>query len=125
MIDLEYKPVDDVMLYGKYSRGYRQGDVNVSFYGLGAWNPEKVDTFEIGAKTQFDSIVRGTFNIAAFYNNFTNQQQQLNENACLVSQLGTPQCPFIPTPAAGIANAGKSKIEGVEVDSSILPFKSA
>src|SRR3546814_14445742 len=28
LIELSYKPVDDVMAYAKYSRGYRQGSVN-------------------------------------------------------------------------------------------------
>ena len=123
LIDLDYKPIDDVMLYGKYSRGYRQGNVNVSQYGLTSWDPEKVDTYEIGGKTQFDSVVRGTFNIAAFYNNFTDQQLPVNATACTPGQLGTPQCPFLPASAAGIANAGKSKIEGVEADASIIPVK--
>jgi iron complex outermembrane receptor protein len=121
-VDLEYKPVDNVMVYAKDSRGYRQGDVNVSFYGLGNWAPEKVDTYEIGAKTSFERFVRGTFDIAAFYNNFTNQQLSVSETSCTPAELGTAQCPFIAPPSAGIANAGKSKIEGVEVDSSILPL---
>jgi iron complex outermembrane recepter protein len=53
------------------------------------------------------------------------KQLQLSAVACTVAQLGTPQCPFIPGPAAGVGNAGKSKIEGVEVDSSIVPFPGA
>jgi iron complex outermembrane receptor protein len=123
-IDLDYKPIDDVMVYAKYSRGYRQGSVNVSYYGLAPWSPEKVDTYEFGGKTRFDAIVRGTFNFAFFYNDFTNQQLQVNLLSCGVQDLSLnpAQCPFIATPAAGIANAGKSKIKGVEVDTSILPF---
>jgi iron complex outermembrane recepter protein len=121
--DLEYKPVDDVMVYAKESRGYREGNVDDSLYGLGSWKPEKVDTYEIGSKLTFDSFVRGTFDIAAFYNNFTDQQLQLNAVACTAAQLGSPQCPFIPAPADGIGNAGKSRITGVEIDTSITPFK--
>ncbi len=122
MVDLEYKPTDDVMLYAKDSRGYRQGGINVAIYGLGNWAPEKVDTYEIGAKTTFLEPIHGTFDITAFYNNFTNQQLQLNEVACTAQQLGSPQCPFIASPASGIANAGTSKIKGLEIDSSISPF---
>jgi iron complex outermembrane recepter protein len=122
MFDLEYKPTNDVMLYAKDSRGYRQGGVNVSFYGLGDWAPEKIDTYEVGAKTTFLEPIHGTFDITGFYNNFTNQQLQLNETACTFAQLGTAQCPFIASPADGIANAGKSKIKGIEIDSSISPF---
>ena len=123
MVDLEYKPLDGTMLYVKESRGYRQGNVDVSQYGLGSWKPEKVDTYEIGSKTTFEGVVRGTFDIAAFYNDFTNQQLALNAVACSPAQLGTAQCPFIPAPAAGIGNAGKSRIDGVEIDASIVPFQ--
>jgi iron complex outermembrane receptor protein len=123
MVDLDYKPIDNVMVYAKYSRGYRQGSVNVSYYGLGTWAPEKVNTYEIGGKTSFDRIVRGNFNFAFFYNDFTNQQLQVNLLACGIADLGTPQCPFIASPAAGIANAGKSKIQGVEVDTTIEPVR--
>ncbi len=122
MFDLEYKPLDNTMLYVKESRGYRQGNVDVSQYGLGSWKPEKVDTYEIGSKTTFDQVVRGTFDITAFYNDFTNQQLALNAVACSPAQLGTAQCPFIPSPAAGIGNAGKSRIDGVEIDASIAPL---
>jgi iron complex outermembrane recepter protein len=121
MVDLEYKPLDTTMIYAKQSRGYRQGNVDVSQYGLGSWKPEKVDTYEIGSKLTFDGAVRGAFNIAAFYNDFTNQQLALNAVACTPNLLGTAQCPFIPAPAAGIGNAGKSRIDGVEIDASITP----
>jgi iron complex outermembrane receptor protein len=122
MVDLEYKPTDDVMLYAKESRGYREGNVDVSQYGLSSWKPEKVDTYEIGSKTTFDGIVHGAFDVAAFYNDFSNQQLAINGVAC--TSISLPQCPFIPVSASGIGNAGKSRIEGVEVDSSITPFPS-
>jgi len=122
MFDLEYKPTSDVMLYAKDSRGYRQGSVNVSVYGLGSWAPEKVDTYELGAKTSFMEPIHGMFDITAFYNDFTNQQLMVNGVPCTPAQLGTPQCPFIPSPSSGIANAGKSTIEGIEISSSISPF---
>jgi iron complex outermembrane receptor protein len=121
LIDLDYKPNDDVLLYAKYARGYRQGNVNVSSYGLETWGPEKVDTYEVGAKTSFDKFVRGTFNVAAFYNDFRDQQLQLGTVVCPTISL--PQCPFIPAPAAGIANAGKSRIMGFEVETSVNPFQ--
>lgn len=121
LINLDYKPTDSVMLYAKYARGYRQGNVNVATYGLERWAPEKVDTYEIGAKTSFRGAVSGSFNIAAFYNDFTDQQVQLSPIQCTTISL--PQCPFIPTPTAGIANAGSSTIKGVEMDGSLLLFQ--
>ena len=123
LIGLDYKPADDMLLYAKYSRGYRQGSVNVSSYGLETWGPEKVDTYEVGAKASFDGAVRGTFNIAAFYNDFSNQQLQVGTVACVATDLITNpvQCPFAAAPTAGIANSGKSVIKGVEVDARLSP----
>lgn len=121
LINLDYKPVEDVMLYAKYARGYRQGSVNVSSYGLEQWEPETVDTYEIGAKTGFDGAISGTFNIAAFYNDFRDQQVMLGGIQCRTIEL--PQCPFIPSPTQGIANAGKSTIKGIEVDTTLRLFE--
>ncbi len=124
--DLDYTPSHNILIYGSYSRGYRAAVIapDLPFGGTAA-NPdsslnyikqEKVDTFEVGLKSSFVEAVRGTFNIAGFYNNFTNQQIQVG---------------FLPTAvgqAAGLAdtaaplNAGKSKIYGAEVEASLSPF---
>ena len=76
LIDLDYKPIPDVLIYAKWARGYRQGGVNPSNIGLETWEPEKVDTYEVGTKASFSGALRGFINIAAFYNDFTNQQLQ-------------------------------------------------
>jgi iron complex outermembrane recepter protein len=115
LIDLDYKPADDILTYGKYSRGYRAGGVSAqSPTEFSTFKPEKVDTYEIGAKTSFSAVMRGTFNVAAFYNDFTNQQLQLNLN---------PKPPPTVGPASGILNAGKSTIYGVELETSLIPFE--
>ena len=114
LIDLDYKPIPDVLLYAKYARGYRQGGVNPSNIGLETWLPELVDTYELGAKASFSGAVRGYFNIAAFWNDLTNQQLS-------VTVIGKPGS-GIPG-ARVIVNAGKSRIKGIEVDASITPFE--
>lgn len=114
LIGIDYKPVQDVMLYAKWARGYRQGGVNLTNVGIETWKEEKVDTFEIGAKTSFNSgSVRGYFNIAGFYNDFTDQQIV----ATLLPRPGTG----LPG-AAAVLNAGKSEILGLEVDTSVTLF---
>jgi iron complex outermembrane receptor protein len=114
LIDIDYKPVADVMLYAKWARGYRQGGLNLTNIGLETWGPEKVDTYEVGAKTSFHAnAIRGFFNIAAFYNDFTDQQIV----ASLVPKPGTG----LPG-AAAVINAGKSRIQGVETDTSVTLF---
>ncbi len=114
LIDLEFKPIPDILLYAKYARGYRQGAVNASNIGLETWDPESVDNYEIGAKASFDSgSLRGYFNIAGFWNELKDQQLS-------VTVIGKPGS-GIPG-ARVIVNAGASRIRGIEVDASVTAF---
>jgi iron complex outermembrane receptor protein len=114
VIDAEYKPTTDMMVYAKWSRGYRAGGVNAQYVYYETWNPETVDTYELGGKTSFHGAVSGYFNLTGFYNNFRNQQ------------LGANLVPKVGYPGTGITtvNAGKSRMWGVEVDSSFTFFNS-
>jgi iron complex outermembrane receptor protein len=113
-IDLDYKPTPDLMFYGKYSRGYRAGGIAVLNLGLETWQPEKLDTYELGLKASFHGAVRGYFNAAAFYNDFTNQQlvSTTRDKVTGVAQ------------GNAILNAGSSTIKGFEIDSAITLFDS-
>ncbi len=115
LLGLDYQPNEDLLVYGKYTRGYRAGGVSAQAPSeFAVYQPEKVDTYELGLKTTFHAVVSGTFNIAAFYNNFRDQQLQLNFN---------PKPGVAVTPASGILNAGKSRISGVEVETSFNLFE--
>lgn len=123
-IGLDYKPIEQVMLYAKWSRGYRAG--GLSLFGpdsapfnpvtnpnpvpLQPYNKEKVDSYEIGAKTSWYGPVPGSFNISGFYNDFTDQQLLLG------AVIGN-------RPNALVANAGKSRLYGIEADLNIRPFE--
>lgn len=75
-ITVTYKPVDNVTLYGGWSRGFRSGGFNQTGVGGVAasngivgvndiFNAEVAETFEVGLKTQTaDKLL--TFNAAAF-----------------------------------------------------------
>jgi len=114
-IDLEYKPISDVMIFTKWSRGYRAGGVNTPFVFYETWDKEKVDTYEVGAKTSWRGSMPGFFNITGFYNDFRNQQIQVT----LSQKAGAPVAG-----GTGIVNAGKSRIYGVEVDTAVTLFDS-
>lgn len=117
LLGVEYKPTEDVMLYAKYARGYRQGSVNLGSLGYDPvtgrqWDthdPEQVDTYEIGAKTSFYGRFPGTLNVAVFYNDFQDQQVQYG-----YLRLDTGVA------TTSIINAGASTIWGAEVDGNIL-----
>lgn len=114
-VDVEYKPTGDVLLFAKWSRGYRAGGVNPAYAPYNIWGPEKVDTYEIGAKTSFRGAVSGYLNVTGFYNNFRDQQIQ-------ASLTRRPDSPVLGGTA--ILNAGKSRIWGIEADSSVTFFDS-
>ncbi|MGL6044387.1 MAG: TonB-dependent receptor domain-containing protein, partial [Sandaracinobacteroides sp.] len=84
---LSFKPIDELLTYASYSKGYKSGGFNLDRSGLGAgpangyavnlndlqFGAEKVDSFEIGAKLDLRSF---SLNVAAFYSEF--DQFQLN-----------------------------------------------
>jgi iron complex outermembrane recepter protein len=108
MFGVDYKPTDDAMLYAKYTRGYRQGSVNLGgTTGLDVHGPETVDTYEIGSKLSFTGTMPATLNLAAFYNDFEDQQVQYGYFKPTL--VGTP----------GIANAGSSTIWGIEAEGNL------
>ena len=92
---LDWKPVDDVLVYGSYSRGYRSGTFNGLAYGSANQvyfvKPEQVDAFEVGLKSRFlDNRLQ--FNVAAFYYKYKGQQGQVvdaSATANLISLDGT------------------------------------
>jgi iron complex outermembrane recepter protein len=119
LIDFDYKVTDDVMTYAKYARGYRAGGVfSNAPVDHRTFEPEKVDSYEVGLKSTFLPEVHGLLNVAAFYNNFENQQIQLGFNARELG--GGATAPVSPTTA--IINAGKSRIYGAEVEAAITPL---
>ena len=115
LIDLDYKPVRDVLIYAKYARGYRAGGIasNVpSQYAV--FGPEKVDSYEAGFKTSFRSAFHPTFDVAAFYNDFSDQQ---------LAVLFNPKPGTTVPVLSGIFNAGKSRIAGVEASGTVTLFQ--
>ncbi|SDC97388.1 iron complex outermembrane recepter protein [Sphingomonas sp. YR710] len=113
LLGVDYNPRDNILLYAKYTRGYRQGAVTYNVPPpYQSFGPEQVDAYEIGAKTSFSGAISGTFNVAAFYNNLKNQQINVN----LASSTNAT------TATSATLNAGKSEISGVEVDASLRPF---
>jgi len=118
MASVDYTPIDDVMVYAKYARGYRQGSTNLlSAGGFQTFEPERVDTYEIGGKASWRGAVPGYFNVAAFYNDFQNQQLQ---QGFLDVSIPGPGVAIAP-PNIAIVNVGKSKIQGVEVEAGVGP----
>jgi iron complex outermembrane recepter protein len=120
LLGVDYFATEDILLYGKYSRGYRAGGiVNRAPYDYRSFEPEELDNYEVGIKTSFDGAISGIFNVAAFYNDLSNQQLQIGFDAS-VDEQGIPSG---VAPTTGIGNAGKSRIYGAEVEASLVPLE--
>ncbi|MBA3939717.1 MAG: TonB-dependent receptor [Sphingopyxis sp.] len=160
---LSYKPVDDLMLYASYSRGYKAGGFNLdrsalkspilpfaatpggaqSLVGNLQFDPEKVHSYELGAKyatgpfslgltffrSDFSSFQLNTFNGTVFL--------VQNVNGCDSSLNGgdRDQSKFTGAPNynAGAAASGACaaddvshgvRSEGFELEASLVPARS-
>lgn len=78
---LQYRPIDEIMLYATYNRGFKAGGVNIDANGAGTvannpanggtpldprYRPETVNAYEIGAKMNYFDR-RARTNISFFY----------------------------------------------------------
>ncbi|WJT00952.1 TonB-dependent receptor [Novosphingobium humi] len=111
----EYKITPDVMVYATYSRGYKGPGIGlVSGYALGQplfSNPEIPTNYEVGLKSAWFNR-KLVFNIDAFHTDIQDFQ----------TQVATPFI-FNGTNLAilQIANAGKVRTQGVEMDFTARP----
>lgn len=109
-IGLNWKVNNDVLIYGSYSTGFKSGGFSNPTATMAApiYDPEKLRTFEAGAKTQlFDRKV--TLNVAGFVSKW--RDIQLNV--------------IVPGPTGGVvnltSNGGTAKLYGFEAELSAMP----
>ncbi|WP_112382729.1 TonB-dependent receptor [Sphingomonas carotinifaciens] len=116
-ITVAYDVTPDVHYYATYARSYKSGGINLSGLPLDRNNnpilesaridPEKVNHFELGLKTQFADR-RATVNVAAFWTEIEDYQATVTNN-----QVGVLR--------GYLANAGKVRTRGIEIDSAFRP----
>jgi iron complex outermembrane receptor protein len=110
-VSLDYRVSDDVLLYGYYARGFKSGGFTgriVVPQDIGPFDPEQLDTFELGMKADLlDNLLR--VNVAAFYNDYT--EMKVVQNLTYASGANS----------ASITNAGAATTYGAEVEITWLP----
>ncbi|MEP9402801.1 TonB-dependent receptor [Sphingomonas sp. VNH70] len=116
-LNLSYKVTPDVLTYATYARSFKTGGINLNgvpsrsdgtpALDVAQIDPEKVDHFEIGAKTQFWDK-RITLNLAAFWTGIKDFQ------ASVISNVSGSQ-----VLRGYLANADRVRTRGVEADFSI------
>jgi iron complex outermembrane receptor protein len=112
-----YQAADRVMVYATYAKAFKSGGVNLGglptdstgapILAAATVKPEKVDHFEVGAKTQWWSN-RATLNLAAFRTNIRDYQATVVSGAVGVLR-------------GYLANADKVRVQGFEVEASVRP----
>jgi iron complex outermembrane receptor protein len=106
---LSYQLSPDALVYGKVSTGYKSGGFNPRALTLNSFDPEKLVSYEAGAKLDlFDRHLR--INAAAFYSKYDDLQ--------------------VPQFAAGtggattlLVNAGSADFKGVELEITAIPMR--
>ena len=109
-VDVEYHSTDDLMYYASYTNGFKSGgfnmraDISADPEGNKPFDPEIVDTYEIGFKSEWlDNGLR--INGAYFYSDYEDMQ--------VTVQRATSNDNFV----ARVVNAGKAEIQGIELES--------
>ncbi|MDF8335338.1 TonB-dependent receptor [Novosphingobium cyanobacteriorum] len=114
-VGLDYEMGRNQLLYASWARGFKSGGftgrIGVAADGDTPYNPEKVDTFEVGLKADFfDRHLRT--NLAAFYTNYRDMQvAQIYYDADTQVQGNR------------ILNAAKSRIKGFELEVQAIPVE--
>jgi iron complex outermembrane receptor protein len=110
-VGVNYEVNDDTFLYAYWASGFRAGGFNGeagSAAAAGPFDPEEVDTYEIGSKVDFfNDTLR--VNFAAFYSEAANLQRQLARAA--------------PSGVAEIVtqNAAEAEFKGAELEATAVP----
>ncbi|MCW6531403.1 TonB-dependent receptor [Sphingomonas sp. MMSM20] len=122
MVTLAVDAAQGVNLYAKYSTGYRAGGANDRSSNFGAFGPESVKAYEVGAKMDLlDHRVR--LNLAGYIMDRSGTQidfDHVDTNPFLPG-TSTPN-PTFNLHTEDTANApGNSKIRGVEAELTVKP----
>ena len=110
-VALEYRPNDDLMFWGSWTRGFRSGNYNArapSIAAVGPADPEQADQIEIGMKGDFaDGRLRA--NITGFFTVYDEIQRTTNGEDALGNPLQL------------LRNAAEAEIPGMEAELTWLP----
>ncbi len=111
---IQYKPMDRVLTYLSYRRGYKSGGLNLPSPApaFTTFKPEHVDSFEIGLKADWDIGVPLRTNLSAFvdkYKDIQISQPVVIPNVAITSL---------------VQNAGKATNKGFELEGTVRPLDS-
>ncbi len=109
---VDYKPADNILVYAKTGRGFRSGGHNFRGRAIGAayqpYEPETLTDYEVGIKSDlFGKRLR--LNMSGYISSYNNLQRSV---AAFV--------PETQSTTYSLANAGKAKISGIELEATAV-----
>lgn len=115
MAGLDARITDEALAYFVYSRGFKSGGWNgraASASALGPYDPEFVDAFELGLKSDwFERRVRA--NLALFWNKYRDKQEEI--------VVPAPDSPLGQQTL--VENASEARTRGVELELTVYPLE--
>ena len=108
-LTVQYRPMEDVMVYGKVAKGYKSGGTSIRSSSNSAFvdgfDPETLLSYEAGVKsTLWDRRLR--LNAAVFQSEFEDQQVTIRDTSV----------PITSAPQYDVRNAGESTYRGIELE---------
>jgi iron complex outermembrane receptor protein len=114
-VTLDYRPIDTLMFYATFSRGYRSGGFNgrgqTFFSATTPYDPETVSAYEGGIKSEFFDR-KLSINLAGYYTDYKKIQQ--SSTVTLAGGIGNETI---------VTNAAGARIHGVEGDITARPVR--
>jgi len=113
-LGLDYRPIDQLMLYGKVSRGYKAGGFNAYavFPTTRTFGPEFVTDYELGFKSDFNVAgVPTRLNVNGFYLDYSNIQRAAGDFNRATNGNG-----------AITLSSASAVIKGIEVEAMVKPI---
>jgi iron complex outermembrane receptor protein len=114
-VTLDYRPIDTLMFYATFSRGYRSGGFNgrgqTFFSATTPYDPETVSAYEGGIKSEFFDR-KLSINLAGYYTDYKKIQQ--SSTVTLAGGIGNETI---------VTNAAGARIHGIEGDLTARPIR--
>ncbi len=121
-VTLEWQVSEEVLLYGLVAKGAKPAGVNLVRVPVNIGNqdiennifaPEKMWSYEVGAKTQWTGALGAlVVNAAGFYQDYTDKQTNTQQEKCGIDQNGVEQCQTV----GQVTNASAAWVTGFEIE---------
>lgn len=118
---LDYKFLENYLVYGKISRGYKTGGMSVIVVNPDhyTYKPEFVTNYELGQKADFQiGEMPARVNSAIYYTDYTDLQKAGTDSYVPPNSVN-----LIPQLGQAVFNVGKAWVAGLELDATLQPMQ--